>query len=579
MAFFTNLKTRTKILSLIFVSVLITILIGAASGYLLNDSIKAAEFKDANFVRPIIYINQVKGNLWRRYALVVDAAVETDANRVRQLGADTEHAAKENNELIAAFLKTTSSGAAEDAARAKMQKELTEFRAINERARELARQSNGDPAKLREFNEYKDKVLLKAFDELNTALIELIDILVKASDNMDEKQAEDVATILKIMAGAVFLSVIILLAFGLYIARIITTVLSEVTAVALSISNNDLTVRINPGTVARGDEFGVMGNALLKMEETLITAVKGIGSIAENIAASSQELHANADQTANASGEVANASTTMLESTEKASQSLNQAKSMVENSVKSLKNIADTTGSIASTADETSRTSRAGNESVETAVKSINSLGEGTAKVTEAVTELQDSSNKISEIVEMITSIASQTNLLALNAAIEAARAGEHGRGFAVVAEEVRKLAEESGKAAQEIGGLIAKNTQSIQRTVDLMNEQRSLVGQGVDKVNGAGQSFVQIAALIDSLAKQITDVKLIVQSTVEEGEHTEASTRDVRAAVDIILSEVSNISAAAQEQAASTEEIASSSQVLAQMAEDLSVISSKFKY
>jgi methyl-accepting chemotaxis protein len=575
---FANLKTRTKILSLVFVSVLVAISLGAMGGYFLNSSVKEAEYKTVNFVRPVTYINQVRANLWKRAALLLDTALEDDAARLVALGANTEQTAKDNDGIIAEFLKTESSGAAENAARDKMKKMLAAFRGANAKARELARNAR-DSAGLEIFNNYKDGVFMKAFDDLNEALLDLINILNKASDDMDIQQENNVSMVLKIMAGIIVFATFIVLFFGLYIAKNITTVLNEVTGVALSISENDLTASIKPETGARGDEFGAMGRAFLKMQENLVATVKSIGSIAENIAASSEELHANADQTANASGEVANASTTMLESTEKASRSLDQSESLLENSLKSLRNIADTTAAIAVTADETSKTSRAGNENVETAVKSINSLGEGTAKVTEAVTELKDSSNKISEIVEMITSIASQTNLLALNAAIEAARAGEHGRGFAVVAEEVRKLAEESGKAAQEIDDLIAKNTQSIQRTVDLMDEQRSLVGQGVDKVNGAGQSFVQIASLINSLAKQIDDVKLAAQATVDEGVRTETATRDVRAAVDIILSEVSNVSAAAEQQAASTEEIASSSQVLAQMAEDLSVISSKFKY
>ena len=575
---FTNLKTRTKILSLVFVSVLAAIALGAMGGYFLNDNIREAEYKTVNVVRPISYINHVSANLWKRYALLLDGALEGDPVRLRALGANTENTAKETNEILAEFFKTESSGAAENAARDKMRKTLEAYRAINERARELARNAR-DAAGLAVFNDYKDSVFMKSFEELNAALLELTELLEKDSREMDVKQENSAALVMKIMAGIIIFATFFVLFFGLYISKNITTVLNEVTGVALAISDNDLTANIKPETAARGDEFGVMGRAFLKMRENLVATVKSIGSIAENIAASSEELHANADQTANASGEVANASTTMLESTEKASHSLDQAKSLVEHSVKSLKSNADTTGSIAATADETSKTSRTGTESVETAVKSINSLGEGTAKVTAAVTELKDSSDKISEIVEMITGIASQTNLLALNAAIEAARAGEHGRGFAVVSEEVRKLAEECSTAAKEIDELIAKNTQSIQRTVDLMNEQRNLVGQGVDKVNGAGQSFVQIASLIDSLAKQIADIKLNVETTVGEGESTELSTREVRAAVDIILSEVTNVSAAAEEQAASTQEIASSSQVLAQMAEDLSVISSKFKY
>jgi methyl-accepting chemotaxis protein len=188
-------------------------------------------------------------------------------------------------------------------------------------------------------------------------------------------------------------------------------------------------------------------------------------------------------------------------------------------------------------------------------------------------------SRNISSVMDVINEVADQTNLLALNAAIEAARAGEHGRGFAVVAEEVRKLAEESGKAAHEIDELIAKNTYSIQHTVDLMDEQRNLVGQGVEKVNSSGQAFTEIATLVDSLSSQVQDISASVRKMAEDSELVVKATRDTNDGAKTILSEIMNVSAAAEEQAASTEEIASSSQMLAKMAEDLTILASKFKY
>jgi methyl-accepting chemotaxis protein len=268
----------------------------------------------------------------------------------------------------------------------------------------------------------------------------------------------------------------------------------------------------------------------------------------------------------------------MLESTESASKSLEKAADLVNQALDNLNGIASTADNIADTAQKTAQSSAEGNESVSLAVASINTVGSSTEKISDAVTELKESSVKIGEIVEMITSIANQTNLLALNAAIEAARAGEHGRGFAVVAEEVRKLAEESGKAAQEIDALIAQNTQNIQHTVALMDEQKTLVGQGVEKVNIAGQSFGEIAALVQSLAKEIVNVQASARKSVAGGGATMEATRDAQSANGVILSEVTNVSAAAEEQAASTEEIASSSQVLAQTAQDLSNIAAQFK-
>ncbi|MFU8829990.1 MAG: methyl-accepting chemotaxis protein, partial [Phycisphaerales bacterium] len=125
-----------------------------------------------------------------------------------------------------------------------------------------------------------------------------------------------------------------------------------------------------------------------------------------------------------------------------------------------------------------------------------------------AVDSLGDRSQKIGEVVDVINEIAEQTNLLALNAAIEAARAGEHGRGFAVVADEVRKLADRTTKATQEIGESIRAIQSETSEAVKRMSDGTEHVRTGVELATQAGshlQTIVtssrEVARLIESIA------------------------------------------------------------------------------
>ena len=166
-----------------------------------------------------------------------------------------------------------------------------------------------------------------------------------------------------------------------------------------------------------------------------------------------------------------------------------------------------------------------GMETVREASTTIKEIEHAVGDSSRVLEELKNQSRKIGKIVLTITAISRQTNLLALNAAIEAARAGEQGKGFVVVAANVKKLAEQSAKAAEEIGALIGEIQHKTNKAVEEMNLGKDKVQEGVKIINQAGGYLDEIGMASESVNVQVQDIS---KSSVEQSKNIEAISHSI---------------------------------------------------
>ena len=249
---------------------------------------------------------------------------------------------------------------------------------------------------------------------------------------------------------------------------------------------------------------------------------------------------------------------------------------MITSAVDDMRNVADEVASNSAKAADMATT---GDKEVSSSVNQIKNVAETVNMTAQLVNKLGERSQEIGAIVDAISGIADQTNLLALNAAIEAARAGEHGRGFAVVAEEVRKLAEQSGQAAQQISTLIGAIQNDTSSAVASMNDGREAVIQGTQSVEGLRDVFGQITTLISEVSANVKRMSAAVAGVSERTDGIASEMSAIGDGANTVTDQMQSVSAATEEQSASSEEIASASDALAKMAQDMQNDLRKFRF
>ncbi|GAB6106758.1 methyl-accepting chemotaxis protein [Fusibacter bizertensis] len=328
----------------------------------------------------------------------------------------------------------------------------------------------------------------------------------------------------------------------------------------------------------RNDEIGAMTRSLSTMGANIRALLVSVSATSEHVSATSEQLTATSQQSAIASGEVAQTigeiargAGEQAENTMVAASELNRLSTEIQNNMKQVELLASNT-------QEIRQLIYSGIDVMDELIDKTEQNSKASELVFQSILRTSDSSSKIAEASQMITSISEQTNLLALNASIEAARAGEHGRGFAVVAEEIRKLAEQSRNTTAIIDDMLRNLNNDSQMAVQKMKEAGEIVKVQENSVKLSKETFNEISKAIQSTEQMV----IVVGDGSERMENSKVIVLDHVEALSAIAQEnaasTEEASASVEEQSASATEIANASEDLSEMAQQLQSMIARFK-
>lgn len=321
--------------------------------------------------------------------------------------------------------------------------------------------------------------------------------------------------------------------------------MKDLTDFSMTIAEFDLTKEINSELLVEESELGNLARSVQLVTDSLKMFIQSVNYTSEQLATESSNLKGVTGFIHNSSGEVSNVvqqiaggASSQAQDTESCAYNVSKLGNMIDNNKEELVKLNNSLRDVLNLKNE-------GVELIQELAIQNDESNEGISNVTDIINNTNNKTEEIQKSIIMIKKIADQTNLLALNAAIEAARAGEHGKGFEIVAEEVRKLAEETNTFSNSI----------VSTIIDLRNGTEQAV-ETMDKINGyikaQTYSVVQTIGKFEGISTSIEVTREVINNLNKSEVIMEESKNEL---LDIIQ----NLSAIAEENAASTEEVAAS--------------------
>ncbi len=360
---------------------------------------------------------------------------------------------------------------------------------------------------------------------------------------------ETLASVNQILKNSVLASVVVLIlcsVIGFFIAVRIIKPIEKITVVITKLAELDFTENpLQKYLNKRKDETGVMGRSIdvLRRELSRVVGniVKQSGHIYDSsnaMSASTVETSASVEQVEKAISEIAQGATSQAQETQTATENVILMGNMIEETNEEVEILR-----------ENARKMRDAGDQAINILSDLNAINQKTKEAIQVIYEQTNTTNvsamKIKEATDMISDIAEETNLLSLNASIEAARAGEQGRGFAVVASQIQKLAEQSNESARQIDNIINMLISDSEKSVETMEDVKVVIEKQNENVMNTEEAFRHVK---DGIDQSIDGIRAIA-----------AKTQKLDEARVKVVDVVQNLTAIAEENAASTEETSAS--------------------
>lgn len=376
------------------------------------------------------------------------------------------------------------------------------------------------------------------------------------------------------LATAILVGLII----GSIFSRGITRQFREIRASTERIASGDLTKPVRLQNQILVDETAEITEAINHMLQslqelagTLTSAVLEVSTMAQSLSSSAQEMNASTEEISSSMESVSKGSGVQTDMVERMN-------TVIRSMAESVRSAAENAQSAAASVTKAKETAQSGFKLSRMATEKLRGVFEQVEDSGRQLFSLGEKTRHIHKITEVITKIAQRTNLLALNATIEAARAGEYGRGFAVVAEEVRKLAENAAKSAEQIAGLLEEIERESEAAVEKMRISSAGLGEGREDINTINSFLEDIQASVSDAATRVEDITTWTARQAVVADTLVANADEIAKAAEDSAAATEEVTAATQEQMASMEEMALSAQDLLKMAEKLENVASKFK-